>query len=270
MSDASAAPAPAPAEKDDEQGLRPVARDQGPAVGAARGARLPQLHRQAVLHPVGIDDAGPAHRRPAGGQQISLWLVVGSARASTSCRRCEGRVLGKLPERGDIVIVTPPGTRTDYIKRVIGLPGDTLEMRNGKLIINGQAVKRQHLPEPADPDRRQFAVRIVARSRALPVPRPRPPTASPSAGCRSSARPCPTAAATTRSSSAIRDRQFRADDGARRPPLADGRQSRRFGRQPGRRMARRARRAGPVREYRRARRVHHLQPRRLDRTGAIR
>jgi len=58
----------------------------------------------------------------------------------------EGRVLGRLPERGDIVIVTPPGTRTDYIKRVIGLPGDILQMRDGTLSINGQPVKRQPLP----------------------------------------------------------------------------------------------------------------------------
>jgi signal peptidase I len=54
----------------------------------------------------------------------------------------EGRLFGKLPKRGDIVIVTPPGTRTDYIKRVIGLPGDTVQMINGQLIINGQPVKR--------------------------------------------------------------------------------------------------------------------------------
>lgn len=54
-----------------------------------------------------------------------------------------GRVFGHMPERGDIVIVTPPGTRTDYIKRVIGLPGDTLRMTDGQLFINGQAVKRQ-------------------------------------------------------------------------------------------------------------------------------
>ncbi len=57
-----------------------------------------------------------------------------------------GRLFGKMPERGDIVIVTPPGTRTDYIKRVIGLPGDTLRMVDGTLIINGQPVKRQVLP----------------------------------------------------------------------------------------------------------------------------
>jgi signal peptidase I len=55
----------------------------------------------------------------------------------------DGRVLGRLPERGDVVIVTPPGTRTDYIKRVIGLPGDRLQMIDGQLIINGQKVKRE-------------------------------------------------------------------------------------------------------------------------------
>src|SRR5438105_387400 len=55
----------------------------------------------------------------------------------------KGRVLGRLPVRGDIVIVTPPGTKVDYIKRVIGLPGDTLRMVDGQLYIDGQAVKRQ-------------------------------------------------------------------------------------------------------------------------------
>jgi signal peptidase I len=56
-----------------------------------------------------------------------------------------GRLLGNMPERGDIVIVTPPGQRSDYIKRVIGLPGDTLRMVDGQLFINGQPVKRQAL-----------------------------------------------------------------------------------------------------------------------------
>jgi signal peptidase I len=60
----------------------------------------------------------------------------------------KGRLFGRMPERGDVVIVTPPGTRTDYIKRVIGLPGDTLRMVDGQLFINGVAVKRQ----PVKPD----------------------------------------------------------------------------------------------------------------------
>jgi signal peptidase I len=53
-----------------------------------------------------------------------------------------GRLLGRLPSRGDVVIVTPPGTHNDYIKRVIGLPGDTLEVRAGTVVLNGKAVAR--------------------------------------------------------------------------------------------------------------------------------
>ncbi|WP_183113924.1 signal peptidase I [Sphingomonas sp. So64.6b] len=53
-----------------------------------------------------------------------------------------GRLFGQLPERGDVVIVTPPGTKTDYIKRVIGLPGDRLQVRGGVVFLNGVAVKR--------------------------------------------------------------------------------------------------------------------------------
>ncbi len=53
-----------------------------------------------------------------------------------------GRIWGKLPTRGDVVIVTPPGQTSDYIKRVIGLPGDTLEVRGGVVILNGKPVTR--------------------------------------------------------------------------------------------------------------------------------
>jgi signal peptidase I len=53
-----------------------------------------------------------------------------------------GRVLGRLPERGDVVITSPPGVKQDYIKRVIGLPGDRIEVRSGIVILNGVPVKR--------------------------------------------------------------------------------------------------------------------------------
>jgi signal peptidase I len=57
-----------------------------------------------------------------------------------------GRWFGKLPERGDIVVLEHPVTRVDYIKRVIGLPGDTIELRGGALIINGKPIKREVQP----------------------------------------------------------------------------------------------------------------------------
>ncbi len=53
-----------------------------------------------------------------------------------------GRVFGSLPERGDIVIASPPGVKEDYIKRVIGLPGDRIEVRGGTVILNGVPVHR--------------------------------------------------------------------------------------------------------------------------------
>jgi signal peptidase I len=57
-----------------------------------------------------------------------------------------GRLFGSLPERGDVVIVTPPGKSADYIKRVIGLPGDEIELIDGELMLNGVPVKREQQP----------------------------------------------------------------------------------------------------------------------------
>ena len=54
----------------------------------------------------------------------------------------KGRLFGHLPERGDVVIAVPPGKNEDYIKRVIGLPGDRLEVRGGIVILNNVPVKR--------------------------------------------------------------------------------------------------------------------------------
>jgi signal peptidase I len=53
-----------------------------------------------------------------------------------------GRLFGHLPARGDIVIVKPPLADSDYIKRVIGEPGDTLEVRGGQVWLNGKPVPK--------------------------------------------------------------------------------------------------------------------------------
>jgi len=57
-----------------------------------------------------------------------------------------GRVFGNLPERGDVVVLSPPGRNVDYIKRLVGLPGDKIEVRRGHLIINDVPVKREARP----------------------------------------------------------------------------------------------------------------------------
>lgn len=61
--------------------------------------------------------------------------------------RMEGRLFGSLPERGDIVILTPKNQSSDYIKRVIGLPGDMLALRGGQIFLNGEPVKQEIQPD---------------------------------------------------------------------------------------------------------------------------
>jgi signal peptidase I len=56
----------------------------------------------------------------------------------------DGRIWEGVAERGDIVVFRPPREpQTDYIKRVIGLPGDRIQMIDGVLHINGEAVRRE-------------------------------------------------------------------------------------------------------------------------------
>jgi len=56
-----------------------------------------------------------------------------------------GRIFTHLPKRGDVAVFRVPSENADLIKRVIGLPGDTVEMRSGRLILNGRAVQREPL-----------------------------------------------------------------------------------------------------------------------------
>jgi len=74
----------------------------------------------------------------------------------------DGRIFGGLPERGDVVVFRHPYEDTDLIKRVIGLPGDTVEVRGGALILNGKAVARTALPAARVPISANSPCKVVA------------------------------------------------------------------------------------------------------------
>ncbi|WP_372398705.1 signal peptidase I [Azospirillum sp. HJ39] len=81
----------------------------------------------------------------------------------------EGRILGSQPERGDVAVFKlPRDNKTDYIKRVIGLPGDSIQMIGGILHINGQPVKRERIEDFVTTDSLGRSIRTAQFIETLP------------------------------------------------------------------------------------------------------
>jgi signal peptidase I len=80
-----------------------------------------------------------------------------------------GRIFGSEPKRGDVVVFRlPRDDSIDYIKRVIGLPGERIQMIDGRLHINGVAVKRERAEDYIDNDEGPEPTRVKRWRETLP------------------------------------------------------------------------------------------------------
>ncbi len=99
-------------------------------------------------------------------------MAYGYSRHSCPFSMCPipGRIFASEPKRGDVVVFKHPVTKADFIKRLIGLPGDRIQVRDGILYINGEPAPQTPAGTFTEIREPQGPVGNLPRCRNAPVP----------------------------------------------------------------------------------------------------
>jgi len=81
----------------------------------------------------------------------------------------DGRIIANAPKRGDVIVFKlPTDTGIDYIKRLVALPGETVQMKQGRLYINDKLIKREKIDDVAYEGQMGVTVNAVSYKETLP------------------------------------------------------------------------------------------------------
>lgn len=149
---------------------KPVKKEDSFPVFVLKLAIIVAVFRSFIFSPFNIPSESMLPRLKNGDYLLAAKWPYGYSRFSLPFSvglLPEQRVLASQPERGDVVIFKqPPLNDIDYIKRVIGLPGDTVQMIDGVLQLNGQPVPKERIADfetAISPNTRCYSVQFAAR-----------------------------------------------------------------------------------------------------------
>lgn len=165
---ASASPGPAPGP--DPKPAAPARQEESFFVFLLKLVAIVAIFRSFIFSPFNIPSESMMPRLINGDYLLAAKWSYGFSRYSLPFSLPllpEKRLLARTPERGDVVIFKqPPLQELDYIKRVIGLPGDTVQMIGGTLHLNGQPVPKQRIEDlevAVSPNTRCYSPQFAAK-----------------------------------------------------------------------------------------------------------
>ena len=128
---------------------KPVGREENFFLFLLKLVLFVLLFRSFVLSPFNIPSESMLPTLMNGDYLLAAKWSYGYSRYSLpgDAPLIPGRILADMPDRGDVVIFKHPVDGIDYVKRAIALPGDTVAMRGGALVLNGRTIERTRIAD---------------------------------------------------------------------------------------------------------------------------